>query len=110
MSGTSGPTHMFPDADETTQYQVEIPSEDWRAWKRTVPRDVPLYRRLFHLIQTDTVPRDQMDSSDMALLRLKFERVAQRVTNAEAALNADDPERAREELDTIREVATGMLE
>lgn len=109
MSGTSGPSHMFP-GRETTQYQVTIPTEDWEAWKRTVPRTVPLYRRLYQLIQADTVPENHLEESDLSLLLLKFERIEQRVTNAETALDADDKARARDELQTMREIATGMLD
>lgn len=109
MDGTSGPGHMFADR-ETTQYQVAIPTADWEAWKRTVPRTVPLYERLYRLIQEDTLPEDAYDQSDLQLWSLKFQRVEQRVTNAEAALDSDDTERAREELAAIREIATGMFD
>lgn len=109
MPGTSGPTHMYPDR-ETTQYQLAIPSDDWAAWKRTVPRTVPLYERLFRLIQEDTLPEDAYDESDLQLWSLKFQRVEQRVTNAEAALEADDTDRAKEELAAIRDIATGMFD
>jgi hypothetical protein len=104
MSGTAGPAHMFPDR-ETTQYQVAIPAEDWEAWKRTVPRTIPLYKRLYQLIREDTIPEDQMDDANLSLIMLKFQRVAQRVENAETALDDGDPERARDELAAIRDIA-----
>lgn len=110
MPGMSpAPDHQFAD-EETVSYQVAMPADDWRAWKRTVPRTVPLYRRLYQLLVSDTIPEDQMDESDISLLLLKFERVEQRVTNAETALDDGDINRARKELQTIREVAAGMLD
>lgn len=101
---------MFPDAPDTTSYLVEMPTDDWVAWKDTVPRSVPLYKRLHHLIRADATPSGEMDESDLSLVMLKFERVAQRVENAEVALDDGDGDRARRELENIREIADGYVE
>lgn len=39
---------------ETVSYQFEIDRETWDAWKRGVPRAIPLHERLIELIEADT--------------------------------------------------------
>jgi hypothetical protein len=108
MPGTSGPDHMFPDR-ETTQYQVAIPDDDWEAWKRSVPRTVPLYRRIHTLLQLDT-DRDEEDDLNERLISLQFQRIVQRGQNIRDALDDGDQDRALEEVAKIEEIAGPIAE
>jgi len=42
----------FP-AEDVVTYQFDIPKEDWRAWKRTLPKDAKVFQRLRDLIVAD---------------------------------------------------------
>lgn len=115
MSGTPGPAHMYPDR-ETTHYLVAVPTEEWDDWKATVPRGLALYERLFDLIQADTaaggVARGDVegwDDEDEQMVRLLSSRVLHRARRARTAHDNDNPERVREELTTIIDIA-GELE
>jgi len=114
MSGTSGPDHMFPDR-ETTNYHVQLPSDDWDAWKATVPRDMALYERLHALVRADTaaggVARgdvDGWDDEDEQMVRLLSSRVLHRARRAETALEGGDTDRVADELATIIEIAAEL--
>lgn len=109
MPGTSGNTHMFPDQD-TTSYMVAIPTDDWEAWKRAIPRDIPLYERIYKLILFDAGPHADIDNASVNLLRMKYQRIEQRSKTARQALDDGDIEKARAELEQIGEVAADMVE
>lgn len=110
MSGTSGPAHMFPDAVDTTSYMVEIPSDDWDAWKDTIPRSTPLYERLHRLVQLDAEFDGDADLAELRLTSMKFQRVHQRCQTALNSMADDDVEKVREELLTIRDIAEPYVE
>jgi hypothetical protein len=109
MPGSSGNDHMFPD-QETTSYMVAAPTEDWNAWKNSIPRTIPLYERLYTLIQIDTALDGDVDVASLNLLRMKFERIEQRSKTARQALADGDVQKARAELEQIGEVAADMVE
>jgi hypothetical protein len=98
---------MFPDA-ETTQYQVAVPTEDWTAWKDSIPRTMPLYERLHTLIQIDTALDGEADVSSLTLLQMKCERIAERSRTARNALENDDEGKVRAELEQIEDIAEGL--
>lgn len=108
MPGTSGPDHMFPN-QQTTQYQVAVPTEDWEAWKDEIPRSMPLYERLYTLIQIDTTLSGEADVASLNLLRIKLERIQQRAETAEHALDDDNLPKVRGELDDIQTLVEDLL-
>lgn len=111
MDGTSQESYQHPDTDDITHYQVAVPTDDWETWKRTIPRTVPLYRRIHELLKLDARrDADDTDDANLRLISLKFQRVQQRVENTRVALDDGDTDRAREELDAIEEIATGLVE
>jgi hypothetical protein len=104
-SGTSGPSHMFPDADDTTTYLIEMPTGDWDDWKDAIPRSKPLYDRLHTLVQLDAEFAGEVDATELRLTSMKFDRVHQRCQTALQAWTDGDHEKVREELHEIRSIA-----
>ena len=99
---------MHEDAADVTTYQIGVPSDDWEAWKESIPRTIPLYQRLHALIQIDTALDNETDVAAMNLLRMKAERIAQRAATAQQALADDDPHKARAELEEIESLAAEL--
>lgn len=52
------------EADDVVKYQFQIDDEKWREWKRTVPRDKSLEKRITELIEADTEGRIQPREED----------------------------------------------
>ena len=99
---------MHEDASDVTTYQIGIPTEDWTAWKESIPRTIPLYKRIHALIQIDTALDGETDVAAMNLLRMQCERIAQRAATAQQALDDDDPHKARAELEDIADLAQSL--
>lgn len=104
----------YPGVD-TTNFRFQIPTDDWEPWTDTVPRSLALYERLRALIIADTaaggVARgdvDGFDAEDEQMVRLLSSRVLHRARRARTALENDDEERVREELDTIIDIAAEL--
>lgn len=47
------------ESQSVVKYQFQIDDEKWTAWKRTVPRDKSLEKRIIELIEADTEGRVQ---------------------------------------------------
>ena len=110
------PRYQSDDADHVS-YLYQTDPEVWTAWKRTVPRDTPLYERLDRLLAYDRdhdidhlVARDvdiDRETDGVALTALRIRRrCASGVQNARAE-GADD---AAEALTEIKQLADGMLQ
>lgn len=95
---------VFPDR-ATTHYNLIVPETDWADWKDSIPRSIPLHERLHTLIQIDTTLAGEVDVASLTLLRMKFERIEERSKTARQSLAADDPQKARAELEQIAEIA-----
>jgi len=98
----------YPDR-ETTLFQLHVPTEDWAAWKATIPRTVPLYERLYTLIQIDTALDGEANVASLNLLRMKLERIQQRAETAQHALEDGDTPKARAECEQIQDIAGDLL-
>lgn len=46
-----------PEAEPMVRYQFQVDDETWQEWKRTVPREKSLEKRLIELIEADTEGR-----------------------------------------------------
>lgn len=102
---SDGSTIAIDSGKGTVSLQCDVKKQLWKTWSDAIPQSISLHDRLHQLIRADTLPEDAMDDADVSLVLLKFERVAQRVENAETALDEGDEERARDELAAIREIA-----
>lgn len=96
-------------ASERVTYQFELPAEDWREWGDVVPRSTPKHERLYTLIQIDLALNGETDISGLNLLVMKLERVGQRAANAQDALDRNDPQKARAELEEIEALAADLV-
>jgi hypothetical protein len=106
--GMSDTWDYYPDRD-TTPYRFTVPTEDWEEWKRTIPRTVPLYERLYALIQIDTALDGEANVASLNLLRMKLERIQQRAETAQHALEDGDGPKARAECEQIQDIAGDLL-
>lgn len=107
MPASDATAHQFRER-ETTSYMVELPTQDWRAWKRQVPRTVPLYERLHDLIIADAAAteRDGYDDMEERTARLLASRIQHRGRTAKNALDDGDIDKVRDEIDHMVDVAT----
>ncbi|AGC34576.1 hypothetical protein HSTV1_31 [Haloarcula sinaiiensis tailed virus 1] len=90
-----------------TSYQFFVPDSVWSEWQVTVPRNTTLYERLWALLEQDARATTSDGFSDMEerTARLLASRIQQRAVNAASALDDSDPDRARDELDAIKDIA-----
>jgi hypothetical protein len=104
QSSTAGPSEIDGDA---LNYNFYVERDDWTAWAATVPRQTALHERLATLIEQDcrATRAGGYDDMEERTARLLASRIAQRAENAIAALDDADEERARDELQSIREIA-----
>jgi hypothetical protein len=100
-------TAQYGDDEDITSYQFFAPKSVWSEWQVTVPRNTTLYERLWALLEQDARATTSDGFSDMEerTARLLASRIEQRAVNAASALDDNDEERARDELDAIREIA-----
>ena len=110
------PRYQSDDDGDHVSYLYQTDADVWTDWKRTVPRDVPLYERLDRLLAYDRdhdidhlVAREvdlDRETDGVALTALRIRRrCASGVQNARAE-GADD---AAEALTEIKQLADGML-
>jgi len=99
---------------EAITYQFEMDSDEWREWTDTIPRSQPLDGRLTELIRQDTqaVAQAERGDVDTANIEMLATRIRIRATQALGAARGDDvdAETAREELQTIIDLATALEE
>lgn len=104
MPGTRADEYQTDDGERTTQYQIAVPTEQWEAWKATIPRTKPLYQRIQELLQVDTALDGEVNPETVRLLLFKADRLQERTRTARHALARGDEETVREELAGIDEL------
>lgn len=60
------------ESEDMVKYQFQAEDDEWQAWKRTVPRDKSLEKRINELIRADT--EGQVTEIDVAAVRDDLER------------------------------------
>lgn len=59
-------------AENMVKYQFQADDDEWQAWKRTVPRDKSLEKRINELIRADT--EDRVTDVNLQEVRADLER------------------------------------
>jgi len=104
MVGTRAKEYQTDEGEPTTHYQIAVPTDDWAAWKATIPRTKPLYQRVHELLQVDTALDGDVDPETIRLLLFKADRLQERTRTARQALARGDEETVREELAGIEDL------
>lgn len=95
-----------PAGTDVVAYQFYADADSWDDWKTNIPRDVTLHDRIQDLLELDAAFDGDADLAQLRLTEMKFERIRQRCQTALGALGDGDTEAVREELLTIRDVAS----
>lgn len=81
--------------ETVVKYQFQADDDDWRKWKRTVPRDKSLEKRINELIEADTEGRVVDDDS--------IETAQRALDDLEAACERGEGDAVREALQRARD-------
>lgn len=116
--------------EQTIRYTYEVPKDDWRSWKLTVPRDISLRERLDTLREYDRdhdldalvasgsgLTADDVadaleaaDAADVDEVRLTAMRLRRRCMTALPDAREHGADRAADELSEMQDLADELLE
>lgn len=100
------------DGDDTITYQFDMPTDEWREWTNTIPRNTPIDVRLQDLIRQDAsaVAQAQNGDTEAASIELLASRIRIRATQALGAVRGEDVDRetAVEQLEEVTDLASAL--
>lgn len=95
------------DSDDAVCYPLRIDPDLWQHWMDIVPESTPYHERVETLLVNDvrTAYSDGWDDMEERTARLLASRIGHRGETAKTALDDDDAEKVREEIDHMMRIA-----